>query len=241
MSSEKWKFAHINVEEIVPAKENANKMSDADFDQLVKNIKKSGGLSGAITCYKRSEDGKFVLISGHHRFRACVKLCYPTVPVVYADEADMDKDEIIALQLSHNSLHGEDNKGILKRLFDEIESIDYKEFAHINVDEIGSIDTFNASLVPLAEHYSVSFVLYKNDMNLIDELIGNVSEQINKSDVVILANQDNTEDMLMELSKRVANKYDIKSSHIAFSKILQLAKKQFDYENQQGLDSNDKS
>ena len=41
----------------------------------------------------------------------------------------MTPDEIVALQLSHNSLHGEDDKGILKRMFAEIQSVDFKSFA----------------------------------------------------------------------------------------------------------------
>ena len=111
----KWKFETINTKDILNAELNANRMTDEEMAKLIKNIQKSGGLSSAITCYKRA-DGKFVIISGHHRFKACVKLNFVQVPVIYALESDLTKDEIIALQLSHNSLHGSDDKGILKRL-----------------------------------------------------------------------------------------------------------------------------
>lgn len=230
----KWKTKWVNVEDINEAKVNANKMSDKDFEKLVKNIKKSGGLSSAITCYLQ-EDGRYVIISGHHRYKACVSLSYVQVPVIYANESDLDRDEIIALQLSHNSLHGEDNKGILKRLLDEIQSIDFKDFAHINVEEIGSIDTFNSSITPMSEHYNVSFILYKKDLSLLEELLGDIQSDFQKSELVILANQDNSEEMLLELTKAVGKKYNIKSGNISFWKILELAKKQLENED---LDSN---
>lgn len=230
----KWNFKEINIEEIVPAELNANEMSEKDLDLLTSNIGKSG-LSSVITCFRRTLDGKYEIISGHHRYRAAVKNGYVTVPCLYADETELSRDEIIAIQLSHNSLHGEDNKGILKRLFEQIQSIDFKEMAHIDMDEIGNIETFSGSVVPMQEHYPISFILYKNDIDILDDLIGNVRESISTSDVVILANQDNTEDILLGLTKQVGDKYSIKSSSICFSKVLLLAKKALDH----GLDCND--
>lgn len=236
MANNKWQFAYIKIEDIVPAELNANKMTDGDFDKLVRNITISGGLSSVITCYKRTSDEKYVIISGHHRYRACVKAGYTKCPVLYADESQLSRDEIIALQLSHNSLHGEDNKGILKRLFDEIQSIDFKEFANINVAEIGTIDTFQSSIVPMSEHYTVSLILYKDDIDTLDKLVGDIKEDMSKSELIILANQDNNEEMLMALTKEINNRYNIKSANISFSKILTLAKYALDND----LDSNNR-
>ena len=82
---------------------------------------------------------------------------------------NLDKDEIIALQISHNSIGGTDDKGILKRLMDEISSIEFKEFAFIPVDDMNMEDMFSASVVPIQEHYRVSFVLYAKDIKLIQD------------------------------------------------------------------------
>ena len=92
----KWKLDTIDIGLIDEAELNANQMTEQAFERLVTNIKQSGGLSSAIGCYKR-ENGRFVIISGHHRYRACVKLRYKEVPVIYANEKDLTKDEIIAL------------------------------------------------------------------------------------------------------------------------------------------------
>lgn len=229
VNKEKWKLAHIPVEDVVPADLNANKMSDSDFEQLCKNISDSG-MSSVVTCYHRNFDKKFVIISGHHRYRACVKDGYNTVPCIYAEEDDLSRDEIIAIQLSHNSLHGEDDKGILKRLFEEIQSIEFKQFSHINVSEIENINTFASSIAPVAEHFVMTLILYKSDLKLLDELLEGVRDGLKKGELVMLANQDPDEEIMMALVREIRHRYTIKSTNVTFSKILELAKKAMDNE-----------
>lgn len=220
----KWKVVEVDIDEIVPTEVNANAMDKKDFEKLVRNIKKSG-LSSMIACYRREEDGKYVIISGNHRYKACVQIGYSKINILYAEESELTKDEIIALQLSHNTLHGEDDKGILKRLFDEISNIDYKEFAHISVDDIKvEEDMFSASIVPVSEHYKVSLVLYRKDIDLLDELLEIVEEEKKTSDMVILADGDSNEGDFLEAISKAKKQFKIKSTSVAFSKILEMAK-----------------
>lgn len=229
MKQDKWKVEKVSLELIVPAELNANEMSEKDFQQLCENIGISG-LSSVPTCYRRESDGKFVIISGHHRVRAAEKDGYTEIYIIYAEEKDLTKDEIVAIQLSHNSLHGEDNKGILKRLFESIQTVEFKKFAHIDMNEIGTIDIESVNIVPMRETYNVSVVLYKQDIRLLEELTGCIREALDSSEYVILADQEKTEDAYLALMKEVGQKFNIKSSNIAFAKILELAKKQIEYE-----------
>lgn len=229
MKQDKWKVEKVSLEQIVPAELNANEMSEKDFQQLCENIGISG-LSSVPSCYRRESDGKFVIISGHHRVRAAEKDGYTEIYIIYAEEKDLTKDEIVAIQLSHNSLHGEDNKGILKRLFESIKTVEFKKFAHIDINEIGTIDIESVNVIPMRETYNVSVVLYKQDINLLEELTGCIREALDSSEYVILADQEKTEDEYLALMKEVGLKYNIKSSNIAFAKILELAKKQIEYE-----------
>lgn len=229
MKQDKWKVEKVSLEQIVPAELNANEMSEKDFQQLCENIGISG-LSSVPACYRRESDGKFVIISGHHRIRAAEKDGYTEIYIIYAEEKDLTKDEIVAIQLSHNSLHGEDNKGILKRLFESIKTVEFKKFAHIDINEIGTIDIESVNVIPMRETYNVSVVLYKQDINLLEELTGCIREALDSSEYVILADQEKTEDEYLALMKEVGLKYNIKSSNIAFAKILELAKKQIEYE-----------
>lgn len=229
MKQNKWKVEKVSLEKIVPAELNANKMSEEDFQQLCENIGISG-LSSVPTCYRRESDGMFVTISGHHRIKAAEKEGYTEIYIIYAEERDFEPDEIVAIQLSHNSLHGEDNKGILKRLFESIKTVQYKKFAHIDMNEIGTIDIESVNIIPMRETYNVSVVLYKQDIRLLEELTGCIREALDSSEYVILADQEKTEDEYLALMKEVGQKFNIKSSNIAFAKILELAKKQIEHE-----------
>lgn len=221
-NTDKWKYEKVSIDLIDEADLNANVMTESDFDTLTNNIGKSG-LSSVPTCYKRTDNGRFVIISGHHRIRSCKKLGYSEVGILYADECDLSKDEIIAIQLSHNSLHGESDRNILKKLFDEIRSIDFKEFAHINIDEIGTINTDSAAFSPEMEDYTMSVVLYKNDMDRVQDLLGVIRENVAKSDLVIVADGEPAEDVMLALMKQVKKEFDIRSSSVSLMKIFELA------------------
>lgn len=218
---DRWKYEKVSIDLIDDAELNANVMSEEEFNQLTENIGVSG-LSSVPTCYKR-ENGRFTIISGHHRVHSCRKIGFKKIGILYVLEEELTKDEITAIQLSHNSLHGSDNKNILKKLFESIVSIDFKRFAHINIDEIGNINT-NSIASPLEkETFSVTLMLYNKSMRFFEELVGELRDAIKKSDVVLMAENDPCEEMYLKLSKEISQKMDIRSSNIVFSKILELA------------------
>jgi len=226
----KWKMAMVSLDELEETSLNANKMSKQAFNRLVENIRISGGLSSAIGCYRRKEDGKFVIFSGNHRKKAAEKLRIQEVPVVYAEEEDLSKDEITALQLSHNSLHGEDDDNILKQLLDEIQQVDFKEFAFVSVDDVIPIDTQGVSFALESEHYSVYLVFYRNDFDTLKDLFDVVDDDLKKGDMVILADGDRNEDEYWKLAKEIGKRYKIKSTNTTFAKMMELAKKQMELE-----------
>lgn len=217
----RWKYEKVDISLIDEADMNANEMTGEDFAQLCDNIGKSG-LSSVPSCYKK-ENGRFVMISGHHRLRACKKLHYKTIGILYCLESELSKDEIIAIQLSHNSLHGHDNTSILKKLFEQIQSVDFKQFAHVNVDEIPPVNTEGISVFALKENFVFTVVLYPDSFDSLDELFGDIREQASKSDALILANEKENERLLLQLQTEIGKQYDIKSPNISFAKLLELA------------------
>ncbi len=217
---DKWKVKEVGISEVEPTEINANKMSEKDFAKLKSNIQKTG-CSSVIACYKKKNEEKYVIISGNHRYKACLEIGYSKIKILYANEDDLKKDEIIALQLSHNSLHGEDDKGILKRLLDEIQSIEYKEFAHISMDDIKIKDLTSSTIVPISEHFRVSLILYKKDMELLSELFELINEEKKSSEMIILADGDKNTDNFIEAIDKLKREFNIKSTSVAFSKLLE--------------------
>lgn len=218
----RWKYEKVDINLIDEADMNANEMTGEDFAQLCDNIGKSG-LSSVPSCYKK-ENGRFVMISGHHRLRACKKLHYKTIGILYCLESELSKDEIIAIQLSHNSLHGHDNTSILKKLFEQIQSVDFKQFAHVNVDEIPPVSTDGISIFALKENFVFTVILYPDSFENIDELFGDIREQASKSDALILASEKENEKLLLTLQTEIGKQYNIKSPSVSFAKLLELAK-----------------
>ena len=221
-TEERWKYAKVDINLIDEAEMNANEMTGEDFATLVDNIGKSG-LSSVPCCYKKS-NGRYVMISGHHRLRACKKLHYKTLGILWCEEEELSQDEIIAIQLSHNSLH----QSILKKLFEQIKSVDFKKFAHINIDEVAPISTDGISIYALKENFVFTIILYPNSFEALDELYGDIREQVKKSDALILATQEDNELALLKLQQEIGNQYNIKSPSITFAKLLELAKERLD-------------
>lgn len=220
-NEDRWKYEVVDINLIDEAELNANEMTGEDFAALCDNISRSG-LSSAPCCYKKAS-GRFVMISGHHRLRACKKLHYRKLGILWCDESDLSKDEIIAIQLSHNSLHGQDNQSILKKLFEQIQSVDFKKFAHVNIDEVNPVGTDGLSIFAFKENFVFSIVLYPNSFESLDELYGDIREQAKKSDAVILASQEENEMLLLKLQQDIGSQFNIKSPSITFAKLLQLA------------------
>lgn len=218
----RWKYEKVDIALIDEAEMNANEMTGEDFAQLCDNIGKSG-LSSVPSCYKKP-NGRFVMISGHHRLRACKKLHYKTIGILYCMESELSKDEIIAIQLSHNSLHGHDNTSVLKKLFEQIKSVDFKQFAHVNIDEIAPLSSDGINIFALKENFVFSVILYPDSFENLDELYGDIREQASMSDALILANKNKNEKLLLKLQTEIGKQYDIKSPSITFSKLLELAK-----------------
>ncbi len=220
-AEDRWKYDKVDIDLIDEAEMNANEMSQEDFLALCDNIGKSG-LSSVPCCYRKRDD-RFVMISGHHRLRACRKLRYRTLGILWCDESELSRDEIIAIQLSHNSLHGQDNQNILKKLFEQIKSIDFKKFAHINIDEIAPVGSDGIDISMMKETFVFSVLLYPKSYASLDILFGDIREQAKKSDALILASVEENEDILLRLQSEIGERFEIKSPSILFSKLLELA------------------
>lgn len=224
----RWKYEKVDINLIDEAEANANKMTDEDFNALCDNIGISG-MSSTPCCYKKS-NGRFVMISGHHRLRACKKLHYKSLGILWCSEEELSRDEIIAIQLSHNSLHGEDDRSILRKLFEQIQSIDFKQFAHININEISPIESRGLDISVMKENYTFSVVLYNNSKEHINDLLTDIRELAPTSDMVIIADGNPTESLYLGLASDIRKGLKIKSSNLRFAKILELAYKQLQQE-----------
>lgn len=218
---DRWKYAKVDISLIDELEVNANEMSAEDFAQLTDNIAKSG-LSSVPTCIKKNT-GRYLMISGNHRLKACKKLHYKVLGILYCEEDEISQDEAIAIELSHNSLHGEANVSILKKLFESIQSVDFKKFAHVNIDEIKPVSTDGIDITAIQENFVFTVILYPNSYDSLYSLFGDIREQARKSDALILAAEEDNEKSLLKLQQEIGKEFNIKSPSITFAKMLELA------------------
>ena len=155
-----WK-AHLDA--LREQDRNARVMSAPKFERLVENVRKEKGLESLPLCLLQTNQGgneELAIISGHHRCRAA-RAAGLTEIFVLVIERELSRDEVVAKQLAHNALAGEDDPQVLAQLYAEIESIDAKLESGILDDEL----TFDIKSVPvdevaLAAEHELLFVMF---------------------------------------------------------------------------------
>lgn len=104
----------IPVGELIPAEYNPRKHDSAATEQLKQSIKKFGLVDPIIVNSASNRYG--IIIGGHFRWEVAKKLGYDTIPVVYVDIPDLEKEKELNLRLNKNT--GEFDWDLLAK-FDE--------------------------------------------------------------------------------------------------------------------------
>ncbi|RLC43118.1 MAG: chromosome partitioning protein ParB, partial [Candidatus Coatesbacteria bacterium] len=110
-------IARAKINELREQDINPNTMPKTMFDQLTINIKKRGTLESLPFCAE--VNGKYEIISGHHRIRAARAAGMDEVYILL-DTSGLSRDEIIAKQLAHNNINGTVDPDLTLRLFEQI-------------------------------------------------------------------------------------------------------------------------
>lgn len=141
---------------------NARFMRHEQYQQLVANIKRDGCLTSVpLVCI---EDGVQVVRSGNHRVRASIDAGLLEIDVMVVDEP-LTEAQLIALQLSHNSIAGEDDPAILKQLYQQIEDVDWRQYAGLDDKTLELLDEIDVDGLSEAnlEFQTIAFVFLPNE------------------------------------------------------------------------------
>jgi hypothetical protein len=142
----------VKARDLKPQAVNARFMAKDQFDALVANIREDGVLTSTPLLYQPGGVGDVEIVSGHHRTLAVLEALgedaeYDAMVVLDAQS----RDQIIARQLSHNSISGVDDPATLKRLWEEIEDVDWKKYAALDdrtLKLLAEVDLLAARVVP---------------------------------------------------------------------------------------------
>lgn len=135
--SEFFEVRFVKLDDIRERDVNARIMDASKFDLLVNNIKNEGMLESLPLVHKLVDnDGKYEIISGHHRVRASRRAELDQIPVIVITR-ELTEDEVISKQISHNSLSGYDDPEVLKRMYDAINDFDWRIASGVSDLDLG--------------------------------------------------------------------------------------------------------
>jgi hypothetical protein len=116
-----------------PQAVNARFMRKETFDRLVANIRADGRLTSLPLIYEPDPAVPGDIVSGHHRIEAAMTALgrdHEDHVLVVRDE--QSKQQIIARQLSHNAIEGEDDPATLKALYEQLDDVDWRAYAGLD-------------------------------------------------------------------------------------------------------------
>ena len=219
---------------IVPAKslkllkKNARYMEKSTFDQLTDNIKSDGFLASAPLCIEEEKGGgKLTVLSGNHRVKGTIEAGIDTIFVI-VDKRKLSNSKKVAIQLSHNSLTGNDDEAILASLWKEIDGMAAKLYAGLDSKVIEKLENekymaFNASQIPTKQ---MTFWFIPSDLERVDAMIEKATSSLIKGDSTHVVTHESYE-KLVNLIIKVKKAKNIKNSALAFQEILAAAEKHF--------------
>lgn len=116
---------------------NARFMRKEEYDRLVENVRRDGCLTSVPLVYGGGEyeEGRELILSGNHRTMAAVDAGVDAIDVMLIEE-HLDEQQLIAIQLSHNSIAGEDDPATLKQLYEQLDDVDWRAYSGLDDDQL---------------------------------------------------------------------------------------------------------
>lgn len=108
---------------------NARFMKASVFQRLVENIKRDGVLTQLPFAVREGEGLR--ILSGNHRVMAAIEAGLESIDVLVSRH-ELAPDRQRAIQLSHNSLVGEDDPLTLRELFSELGDVAWKAYSGLD-------------------------------------------------------------------------------------------------------------
>lgn len=170
----------IELERLVAHPANPNRMSEATFAKLVRNIERTGRYEPIVVRPHPLRGKHFQIINGHHRCQALAKLGYETADCVVWNIDDKEAEILLA---TLNRLCGSDELGkklsLLKRLSKSIESRELSRLLPQTAKQIERLTNLRMPRVPAeVKGFSNPMVFFVNDaqQEIIEKAISSAGE-----------------------------------------------------------------
>lgn len=211
----------VKPENLTLLKDNARFFKRETFRQLRDNIAADKRLSSVPLCY-RYPDGNLEVLSGNHRVQASIEAGIPLIMVLVITE-ELEKSKRIAIQLSHNSLVGEDDQSILANLWAQIENTKDQLYSGLDseaVQALGEVELVNFS-TPQVPVHMVTFMFTDGEKERLSEILELLEQQAKKSGTVYICPSSEYLPFLQLLSD-TKNAENIRDTSLAMVRLLEV-------------------
>ncbi|MFC4060217.1 ParB N-terminal domain-containing protein [Planomonospora corallina] len=122
---------------LTPLDVNARFFRKEEFDRLVENIRRDGCLTSTPLIYSGGEydEGHELILSGNHRTMASVEAGLDEIDCMLIEE-QLTRQQLIAIQLSHNAISGQDDPATLKQLYEQLDDVDWRAYSGLADDQL---------------------------------------------------------------------------------------------------------
>lgn len=116
---------------------NARFMRKEEWDRLVENIRRDGCLTSTPLIYAGGEyaEGEELILSGNHRTKASVEAGLDEIDCMLIEEK-LTRQQLVAIQLSHNAIAGQDDPATLKQLYEELDDVDWRAYSGLDDEQL---------------------------------------------------------------------------------------------------------
>jgi hypothetical protein len=128
---------------------NARYMTHEQYARLVANIREDGALTSVPLVYphygrveyQELPAGVDEVLSGNHRVQAAIEALGPdTVSDCMIIDGPLTRARRIAVQISHNSITGQDDPATLRKLYDELDRLGDREYSGLDDKQLELLD-----------------------------------------------------------------------------------------------------
>jgi hypothetical protein len=217
---------YAEVDDIDEQEVNPRSMPQKMFNQLVDNVKGVGALESVPLCVRVGK--RIQMVSGHHRLRAARAAGIKYILILLYEELSVSR--IKSKQLAHNTITGQDDPELVKRVWDEITDIQAQFEAYVDPRVLNTVPepvSFKQVDVDMGTLSKTILVIFLASQKIDFDLAVNRILPKAELDEVYLAQRE-VYDGWREALQRVRSDLDIVSIPTALAQMARLACERLD-------------
>jgi hypothetical protein len=210
--------------DLIPVVLNARYMTHETFQRLVANIRRDGHPTQIPFAWLNRERGGYEVLSGNHRRDATLEALGGEYagPVLVTDD-ELSKERRTAIQLSHNSIAGDDDPAILRELYASVGEIDWKLYSALDdktLDLLDQVLVEGLGEVNL-DYTMVTLLFLPNEVAEVSRVFAEARAAVPADTVWLAAMADY--DRLLDSLQVIGTAHEVRNQALALRLLLDLA------------------